>query len=400
VIEIKIPTLGESVNEGVIARWLKAEGDFVKADESLIELETDKAVMEIPSETSGRLHILVQEGKTVGVGQTIAQVDESVQGLETSTEAPSQAPALENSTAKAKPKDALKLSPAVRKLVTEHNLEPLQIQGSGKGGRLTKADVLDHLKTQERASAQSAPAPAPVPTPDVDDEVRREPLSKIRQRIAQRLLEAQHNAAILTTFNDVDMSAVMALRKRYKEPFEKKYGVRLGFMSLFGRAVVQALQAVPQLNAQLDGTDVLFHKHVHLGFAVSTQRGLMVPVVHYADQMTIAELERAVGQLAARGRAGKITPDELAGGTFSITNGGVFGSLLSTPILNPPQSGILGMHRIEERPVAVDGQVVIRPMMYVALSYDHRLVDGKEAVTFLVRVKQYLEDPERMLFDV
>ncbi len=254
----------------------------------------------------------------------------------------------------------------------------------------------DEQKSDSKASTEAAAEP----TTASDEEVRREPMSRIRQRIAQRLVEAQQNAAILSTFNDVDMSAVMALRKKYKDAFEQKHGVKLGFMSLFGRAVIQALREIPQLNAQIEGTDIVYHQHVHLGIAVSTERGLMVPVVRYADRMSVPELERAVGELAAKGRDGKITPDDLSGGTFSISNGGIFGSLLSTPILNPPQSGILGMHRIEERPVAIDGQVEIRPMMYLAVSYDHRLVDGREAVTFLKHVKEFLEDPQRLLLEI
>ncbi len=414
-VEIKIPTLGESVNEGVIARWLKRSGEAVAADEPLIELETDKAVMEIPAEAGGRLEILVQEGETVTVGQVIAKVDPDAEGAP-AAKAPDKAeekPEPKAAPAPAKAKDdgaaanggTPPLSPAVRKLVTEHDLDPEAISGTGKGGRLTKADVLQHLEAQPaEASAQPQPAAPPAKAPASKrargEGVRREPMSKIRQRIAERLVQAQHTAAILTTFNDVDLSAVMAMRQKHKARFEEKHGVKLGFMSLFGRAVVLALAEIPQLNAQIDGEEIVYHDHVHLGIAVSTERGLMVPVVRHAEALSVAELEAAIGALAEKGRTGKVAPDELGGGTFSITNGGVFGSLLSTPILNPPQSGILGMHRIEQRPVAVDGKVEIRPMMYLALSYDHRLVDGKEAVTFLVRVKEFLEDPERMLLDV
>lgn len=409
VIEIKIPTLGESVSEGVIASWLKADGDVVIAEENLLELETDKAVMEIPSEATGQLQILIQAGETVEVGQLIAKIDPSVSApvaSEAKVEAKSVEEAPAASSAADGASDSSTLSPAVRKMVVENSIDPNQITGTGKDGRLTKADVMQFLEARttsvpEAPKSVAAPKPASKPvTVSSESETERKPMSAIRQRIAERLVEVQNNAAILTTFNDIDMSAVMSLRKKYKEKFIEKYGVKLGFMSLFSKAVVQALEEIPQLNARIDGTDMIFHKHVHLGMAVSTARGLMVPVVKYADQMSIAELEQAIGDMAARGRDGKIMPDELSGGTFSITNGGVFGSMLSTPILNPPQSGILGMHRIEDRPVAINGQVEIRPMMYVALSYDHRVVDGKEAVTFLVRVKQCLEDPERMLLDI
>lgn len=437
VIEIKIPNLGESVSEGVIASWLKEDGDAVSVGENIMELETDKAVMEIPAESAGQLQIVAQEGETVEVGQVIAKIDPDADASSTSennadkTEsgseskngdkgdsegsASSKSEKSEKATAEAGNEsngaaESGTLSPAVRKLVSEENLNPADIKGTGKDGRLTKADVLQYLesrtatatKTDEKEEKQAEkPQPASKSsTMSFEGETERKPMSNIRQRIAERLVEAQNNAAILTTFNDIDMSAIMSLRKKYKEKFIEKHGVKLGFMSLFSKAVVQALEKIPELNAHIDGTDMVYHKHVHLGMAVSTERGLMVPVVKYADKKTLAELEHAIGDLAERGRDGKIKPDELSGGTFSITNGGVFGSMLSTPILNPPQSGILGMHRIEDRPVAIDGQVEIRPMMYVALSYDHRIVDGKEAVTFLVRVKECLEDPERMLLDV
>jgi 2-oxoglutarate dehydrogenase E2 component (dihydrolipoamide succinyltransferase) len=306
------------------------------------------------------------------------------------------------------------LSPAVRKLVEEHDLDPSQIEGTGKGGRLTKADVLDHLESADGQSTDAAettpeaPEPQPQPTTSTpapssaseDEEIRREPMSGLRQRVAERLVQAQQEAAILTTFNDVDMSHVMEMRKQYRDSFEQRYGVRLGFMSFFAKACVLALDEIPELNASVDGTDIVYHKHVHMGIAVSTDRGLLVPIIKYADTLKFHELEAKIGELAQKARDKKITPDELSGGTFSITNGGVFGSLLATPLLNPPQSGILGMHRIEERPVAVNGQVEVRPMMYVALSYDHRIVDGRESVTFLRRVKEYIEDPRRLVIEV
>jgi len=424
-IEIKIPDLGESVNEGTIANWLKGDGDVVQADEALLELETDKAVMEIPAESGGRLEIVVDEGETVSVGDVVAKVypDDAAQpttepasedGQEgeasesengrpsTQTEQPaSTGPADEDAAGPS-------LSPAVRKLVEEHDLDPSQIQGTGKDGRLTKADVLNHLESTDGRTATEGSRTEPTPSqpsstkPEVsdEDEVRREPMSGLRQRVAERLVQAQQEAAILTTFNDVDMSHVMEMRKRYRDSFEERYDVRLGFMSFFVKACILALDEIPELNASVDGTDIVYHKHVHMGIAVSTDRGLMVPVIKYADTMKFHELEARIGELAKKARDKKITPDELSGGTFSITNGGVFGSLLATPLLNPPQSGILGMHRIEDRPIAIDGQVEVRPMMYVALSYDHRIVDGRESVTFLRRIKEYIEDPRRLIIEV
>lgn len=438
-VEIKIPDLGESVSEGTIANWLKGDGDVVRPDEALLELETDKAVMEIPAESGGRLEILVGEGETVAVGDVIAKVYPGEAAEPTETE-PS---GTETSSADGQEREAAKsengrpgtqaekaeeapgsetprerdasgvLSPAVRKLVEEHDLDPSQIEGTGKDGRITKADVLDHLESQDgpsTASTDVAPGRAPSePKPRAaetrpegtdENEVWREPMSGLRQRIAERLVQAQQEAATLTTFNDADMSHVMELRKRYRDSFEERYDVRLGFMSFFARASILALREIPELNASIDGTDIVYHKHVHLGIAVSTERGLLVPVVKYADTLKFHELEAKIGELAQKARDKRITPDELSGGTFSITNGGVFGSLLATPLLNPPQSGILGMHRIEERPVAVDGQVEVRPMTYIALSYDHRIVDGRESVTFLKRVKEYIEDPRRMIIEV
>ena len=416
MVEIRIPQLGESVTEGVIVRWLKASGDTVEVDEPLLELETDKATMEIPAAAAGRLETLVPQGSTVRVGSVVARIAADGAGAPAATDAPAaaepaaaarEAPAAERATAPAAgrasgtveagrtpapatPPDAPPLSPAVRKLVAEHALEPSTIEATGKGGRLTKGDVLEHLDRPRRAEATPAAG---------EDDVERVPTTPLRRRIAARLVEAQRTAAILTTFNEVDCSAVLALRRRYRERFRKRHDVDLGLMSLFGRATVLALREVRVVNAQLDGGDIVYHRHVHLGIAVSTPRGLVVPVIRRADTLSLADLERAVAALAAVAREGRLSPDQLTGGTFTITNGGVFGSLLSTPILNPPQSGILGMHKIEERPVAVDGQVVIRPMMYVALSYDHRLVDGEQAVTFLVRVKELLEDPARMVLE-
>ncbi len=420
-VEVRIPSLGESVSQGVIARWLKENGDMVAADDVLLELETDKATMEIPAESAGRLEIVKPAGETVEVGTVVARIADGAAAAPRAAKPP--AP-LES--AKVPPKAAatvepVPLSPAVRKLVAENALDPTKIPGTGKGGRLTKEDVLRVVEggEKEEAAAQgeaerAAPAAAAAKKPegvaaaaagaapplDAAQDVERVPMTRLRKRIAERLVEAQRTAAILTTFNEIDMSAVMALRKRYKERFEKAHGVGLGFMSLFARACVLGLRDVPVVNASIEGDDVVYHRRVHLGIAVGTPRGLVVPVVRGADTLSIAGLEQAIGELAGLARSGKLLPDHLAGGTFTISNGGVYGSLMSTPILTPPQSAILGMHKIEERPVAVDGQVVIRPMMYVALSYDHRLVDGEQAVTFLVRVKERLEDPSRMILEV
>ena len=445
-VEVKIPALGESVSEGVIARWLKQSGDVVRTDEPLLELETDKAAMEIPATGAGRLEILVPEGSTVQVGAVVARIDDSNGGAAAKkpaakaerasappaarAAAPAAAATPPPAKADASEGDEPPLSPAVRRLVAENSIDPASVEGTGKGGRITKEDVLRHVESKASAeaapsAAKSEPAPAaakaepeesavppelarpsPSPTPErrppasSGEDVERVPMSRLRKRIAERLVEAQHTAAILTTFNEIDMSGLMSLRKRYKERFEKIHGVGLGFMSLFARACVLALRDVPVVNASIEGEDVVYHRRVHLGIAVATEAGLVVPVVRNADSKSLADLEKAIGELAKLARDRKLTPDHLSGGTFSITNGGVFGSLMSTPILNPPNSGILGMHKIEDRPVAIEGQVVIRPMMYVALSYDHRLVDGQQAVTFLVRVKERIEDPARMLLEV
>ena len=436
--ELRIPQLGESVTEGTIARWLKRDGDIVEADEPVLELETDKATMEIPAGASGRLEIVERDGAVVHVGTVVARITPGATAAAAATRgatatvtadrptatpvarpAAPPAPAGPGASATAEPSvEAPPLSPAVRKLVAEHALDPARLSGTGKDGRLTKGDVLRHLEQPPPTEASSPPpsgaatAPAGAPPPsappaiapgasgDEAEATERKPMSQLRRRIAERLVEAQRTAAILTTFNEVDLSALLAARSRHRERFRTRHGVDLGLMSLFGRACVSALRDVPALNAQIDGTDIVYHRHVHLGIAVSTDRGLVVPVIRRADTLGLADIERQLEALARRAREGKLTPDELSGGTFTITNGGVFGSLLSTPILNPPQSGILGMHKIEDRPVAVEGQVVIRPMMYVALSYDHRLVDGAQAVTFLVRVKERLEDPVRMLLEV
>ena len=418
-VDIRIPTLGESVTEGVIVRWLKAEGDSVQVDDLLLELETDKASVEIPADSGGVLHIVKAEGEKVQVGDVVAQIEAN--GTARPAAAKAAAPAPVPASPQAQPPTAAApaptmakaeaappddLSPAVRRLVEENNLQAAEIQGSGRGGRITKADVLAHL---EKPAAPAAPkseiatltAQLPTsPAPLGADEDRRVPMTYLRQRIAERLVQAQHTAAILTTFNEVDMSAVMDLRGRHKEQFAKKHGVGLGFMSFFARASVMALRDVPAANALIDGKDIVYKKRVHLGVAVGTERGLVVPVVHNADLMSFADIEKEIGRLAELARIGKLGINDLSGGTFTISNGGVYGSLMSTPILNAPQSGILGMHKIQDRPMAVAGKVEIRPMMYLAVSYDHRLIDGEQAVRFLVRIKERIEDPTRLLFDV
>jgi len=419
--DVQIPTLGESVNEGVIVRWAKREGETVRADEILLELETDKAAMEIPAPRGGVVHILKPEGEKVAVGDVVARIDEDGVGRAPAAPAagaplvqqpkpppgpvaqPNLEAASEQETVEAPVRAVGPLSPAVRRLLAEHDLDPTVISATGKGGRLTKEDVLGYLE-KRRAPAPAAPAaataPKPVPAEPAGEGEERVPMTPLRKRIAERLVQAQHTAAILTTFNEIDMSAVMALRAEYKDRFKQKHGINLGFMSFFARACIAALGEVRVVNAEIRGDDVVYKKYVNLGIAVGTERGLVVPVLHHAERMSFADIEREIERLATRARDGKLSLAELSGGTFTISNGGVYGSLLSTPILNPPQSGILGMHKIEKRPVVVADQIVVRPMMYVALSYDHRLVDGEQAVTFLVHVKERLENPARLLLDV
>ena len=409
--EVRIPTLGESVTEGVIVRWAKQDGERVERDEILLELETDKASMEIVAERPGLLRIVKDAGATVTVGEVVARLEEGDGAAPVSPAAGPPPPAPERQSASAAGgRPVGPLSPAVRNLIDEHALDPAAIPASGKGGRLTKGDVLVHL-AQDAPPATSPTAAAPVPrvgaavpaaaaAAPVKEGEEAVPLSRFRKRIAERLVQAQHTAAILTTFNEVDMSAVMALRSAHKERFQKAHGVGLGFMSFFARACVAALTEIPAINAEIRGDDVVYKHFVHLGVAVGTERGLVVPVVRNADRLSFAGIEHEILRLAGLARDGKLSIDDLSGGTFTISNGGVYGSLLSTPILNPPQSGILGMHKIEKRPVVIDDQIVVRPMMYLALSYDHRLVDGGQAVTFLVRVKERLEEPTRLLLEV
>jgi 2-oxoglutarate dehydrogenase E2 component (dihydrolipoamide succinyltransferase) len=423
-VPVRIPTLGESVSEGVIVRWIKGEGEAVQPDEPLLELETDKASVEIPAERAGVLHILQTAGATVQVGDIVARIEAAGPGAaaapppQADARRPAEAPRASAAAAGTPLADAADaapfpsgaLSPAVRRLVEEHGLDPARIEASGRGGRLTKSDVLAHLEAvsahpepppapEPPARPHLAVAPRPLPAADDDDE-ERVPMSHLRQRIGERLVQAQHTAAILTTFNEVDMTAVMALRARHKERFAEVHGVSLGFMSFFARACIGAVRDVPIVNAQINGADIVYKKRVHLGIAVGSERGLVVPVVHGADALSFAAIEQEIDRLATLARHGKLGIDDLSGGTFTISNGGVYGSLLSTPIVNPPQSAILGMHKIEKRPVVVDDQIVIRPMMYLALSYDHRLIDGEQAVTFLVRVKERIEDPTRLLFEL
>ncbi|HXY89470.1 MAG TPA: 2-oxoglutarate dehydrogenase complex dihydrolipoyllysine-residue succinyltransferase [Xanthobacteraceae bacterium] len=406
--EIRVPTLGESVTEATIGRWFKKAGEAVAADEPLVELETDKVTVEVPAPVAGVLsEIAAKDGDTVAVGALLGSIAEGAgakaapKAVPAKAAAPASAPA-KSAAAVPAPK---KISgdgpqaPAVRRLAAETGVDPAAVAGSGKDGRVTKGDMLAAIAAAPIAPSAPALARAPSPAADAAREERVR-MTKLRQTIARRLKDAQNTAAMLTTFNDVDMSAVMNMRAHYKDTFEKKHGVKLGFMGFFVKACIQALKEIPAVNAEVDGADLVYKNYYHIGVAVGTERGLVVPVVRDADQLSIAEIEKKIADFGRRAREGQLGIDEMQGGTFTISNGGIYGSLLSTPILNAPQSGILGMHRIEDRPVALKGQVVIRPMMYLALSYDHRIVDGREAVTFLVRVKESLEDPARLVLDL
>jgi 2-oxoglutarate dehydrogenase E2 component (dihydrolipoamide succinyltransferase) len=424
-LAVTVPSVGESISEGTLARWLKPDGAAVEAGEPLFELETDKASTSVPAPGSGVLKIQVPEGNTVAIGATVAAIDPAGRATAPPPAAASPPPAASDPKAAApadtaapaaKPADgptgdSPALSPAVRRLVSEQDVDVARVPATGPGGRVTKGDVLAFLDAPPAQTAPSSapandapaaapPAPAPAPSAAAGPAETRQRMSGLRQRIAQRLVEAQQTAAILTTFNEADMTRVMDLRARYKDAFQQKHGVGLGFMSFFIKAAVEALKAFPAVNARIDGNEIVYHNYVDVGVAVSTDRGLMVPVVRGADRLSFAAIERAIAAYATKAREGTISVDDLKGGTFTITNGGTFGSLLSTPILNPPQSGILGMHAIKKRPVVVDDQIVARPMMYLALSYDHRLIDGREAVGFLVKVKDCVENPERMMFEV
>ena len=398
--EIRVPTLGESVSEATIGKWFKQPGDAVAMDEPLVELETDKVTVEVPSPVAGKLsEIIAKEGDNVEVNALLAYVEVGAAGATPEKAAPASAPAQAAPAAPApvavSQQAAMQPAPSAAKLMAENNLSASQVDGSGKRGQILKGDVLDVIN--QVGAIPSGLAAGTAPAMAGEERVR---MTKLRQTIARRLKDAQNTAAMLTTFNEVDMTAVMDLRKRYKDLFEKKHGVKLGFMGFFTKAVCHALKEIPAVNAEIDGTDLVYKNYVNAGIAVGTPKGLVVPVVRNADQMSIAEIEKEIGRLGRLARDGKLSVADMQGGSFTITNGGVYGSLMSTPILNAPQSGILGMHAIKERAMVVGGQIVIRPMMYLALSYDHRIVDGQEAVTFLVRVKECLEDPDRLVLDL
>ncbi|AVT74255.1 dihydrolipoamide succinyltransferase [Rhodopseudomonas palustris] len=415
--EIRVPTLGESVTEATIGRWFKKPGEAVAVDEPLVELETDKVTIEVPAPSAGTLgEIVAKDGETVAVGALLGQITDGAAPAKPAAAAPAKAAAPAAApapaapapaaapAAKAPPSDA-PLAPSVRRLSTESGVDASTVPGSGKDGRVTKGDMLAAIE-----KAASAPTPVSQPAAAVqvrapspaDDAAREErvKMTRLRQTIARRLKEVQNTAAMLTTFNEVDMTNVMALRAQYKDVFEKKHGAKLGFMGFFTKACVQALKDIPAVNAEMDGTDLIYKNYYHIGVAVGTDKGLVVPVVRDCDEKSIADIEKSIVDYGKRARDGQLKIDEMQGGTFTITNGGIYGSLMSTPILNAPQSGILGMHKIQERPVVIGGKIEVRPMMYLALSYDHRVIDGKEAVTFLVRVKESLEDPARLVLDL
>lgn len=398
--DIRVPTLGESVTEATIGRWFKKAGDAVAVDEPLVELETDKVTIEVPAPSAGVLgEIAAKDGETVAVGALLGQINEGTGAVAKPAAAAAPAPA-----PKAAPSDA-PLAPSVRKLSAESGVDAATVPGSGKDGRVTKGDMLAAIE-----KAASAPTPVNQPAAAVqvrspspaDDAAREErvKMTRLRQTIARRLKDVQNTAAMLTTFNEVDMSHIMAMRTQYKDVFEKKHGTKLGFMGFFTKACVQALKDIPAVNAEIDGTDLIYKNYYHVGVAVGTDKGLVVPVVRDCDHKSISDIEKSIADFGRRARDGQLKIDEMQGGTFTITNGGIYGSLMSTPILNAPQSAILGMHKIQERPMAIGGKIEIRPMMYLALSYDHRVIDGKEAVTFLVRVKESLEDPARLVLDL
>jgi 2-oxoglutarate dehydrogenase E2 component (dihydrolipoamide succinyltransferase) len=420
-VEVKIPEVGESITEGFLAEWLQPDGTVVAVEDPLLVLETDKITMNINAEHAGKLTIIVAEGETVEVGQVVASIDTDVAvTAAASTEMPAEpapepaapppvaSPAEASASAVAVSPDHSGLSPAVQRLVLEHDLDPAAIEGTGKGGRVLKGDVIRFLESApaEAAAPKAAPAveeperPRPQPVALPDQRQSRAPMSRLRQRLAERLVEVQQTAAILTTFNEADMSRVMALRSEYKEEFKKRHDIGLGFMSFFVKATVDALKTVPGVNAYIDGDEIVTNHYFDIGVAVSTDKGLVVPVVRDADRLSMAEIESSIADLAQRAQERKLELSDLTGAVFTISNGGVFGSLLSTPILNPPGSAILGMHAIQRRPVAVGDEIAIRPMMYLAMSYDHRLIDGREAVTFLKRIVECIEDPERMLLEI
>lgn len=415
-MDIKIPTVGESITEAVISEWFKNDGDYVEQNEVLLALETDKASVEVVAEKAGRLKILTPANETVEIGAVVGNLDTDAKPESTKSSRKTKEDTKAETVTTAETSVALErkspmadtLSPATRRVVEERGLDASEIKGTGPGGRITKDDAQKHTSSSKETSAKgnakpvekASPILAPASGVFASRESRREKMTTIRKRIAERLVQAQQTAAILTTFNEVDMSALIALRSQYKEAFEKKHGVRLGFMGFFTKAVVSALKEFPAVNAFIDGDDLIYNEFVNMGIAVGGPKGLVVPVIKDADLMSIADIERTIKDFATKAQNNKLTIDELTGGTFTISNGGVYGSLMSTPILNPPQSGILGMHKTEDRPVAINGKVEIRPMMYIALSYDHRVIDGKQSVSFLVKVKEALEDPSRMLLEV
>ena len=401
-IDVKVPAVGESITEAVIGSWAKQNGEYVKMNDVIMLLETDKASVEVVAEKDGLLSTTAAAGETVKIGATVGSIDTDAKPTTTAAAPKAAASAPAPAARTTHPDLQAHMSPAVQRVVNEKGIDTAGMTGTGLGGRLTKADVTNVTAKVPTATPVKAPAaPAPIMNgPSKQGDIKRVPMTTIRKRIAEKLVQAQNNAAILTTFNEVDMTKVIELRTKYKDKFKEKYGVNLGFNGFFVKAAIEALKAFPAVNAWIDGQEIEYHNYYNIGTAVSTERGLMVPVIKDADQYSIAGIEGAIRDLAAKGRDGKITPDDLNGGTFSITNGGVFGSLLSTPIVNAPQSAILGLHKIQERPMAIDGKVEIRQMMYVALSYDHRIIDGKEAVGFLVKIKEGVEDPERLLIEV
>ncbi|KKC25274.1 2-oxoglutarate dehydrogenase complex dihydrolipoyllysine-residue succinyltransferase [Sphingomonas sp. SRS2] len=415
--DVVVPALGESITEATLGQWLKKPGEAVKADEPIASLETDKVAIEVPAPVAGVIgELVVSEGDTVNVGAVIARIEAGATAATAATPAVEDRTAVGKAEAASPPEpaaapvdeeggDPVTLSPSVRRAVLEHGVDPSKIKGSGKDGRLTKDDVIAAAKTAPRPAAPLAAPPAPAATAPVASQAngRREErvrMTRLRQTVASRLKEAQNTAAMLTTFNDVDMTAVIEARSKYKDLFEKKHGVRLGFMGFFVKAACMALKDVPAVNASIEGDEIVYRDYVDVSVAVSAPNGLVVPVIRDAQALTVAEIEKTIGDFGARAKAGTLKMDDMKGGTFTISNGGVFGSLLSTPIINPPQSAVLGLHRIEDRPVVRDGQIVARPMMYLALSYDHRLIDGREAVTFLVALKNAIEDPTRLLIDL
>ncbi|MCZ8103602.1 MAG: 2-oxoglutarate dehydrogenase complex dihydrolipoyllysine-residue succinyltransferase [Burkholderiales bacterium] len=414
--DIRVPTLGESVSEATIGKWFKKPGDAVKADEPLVELETDKVTLEVNAPSAGVLaEIVAKDGETVGVGALLGSISAAgaspapaakeppaKEAPKAAPAAAAQAPAVAAPASRTLPADT-PVAPSVQRLATESGVDPAAVPGTGKDGRVTKGDMLAVINSVTAPAGAAAAAPVQMRAPSVADDAAREErvrMTKLRQTIARRLKDAQNTAAMLTTFNEVDMGAVMGMRATYKDVFEKKHGAKLGFMGFFVKACVQALKEIPAVNAEIDGTDLVYKNYYHVGIAVGTDKGLVVPVVRDADMLSIAGIEKKIAEYGKRARDGQLKIDEMQGGTFTITNGGIYGSLMSTPILNAPQSGILGMHKIQDRAMVVGGKIEIRPMMYLALSYDHRVVDGKEAVTFLVRVKEALEDPARLVLDL